>query len=145
MKTKQTNSFQRFQKLVFHNLTLRQWKLFEELMGTRGGCGGCWCMSFRLSKKEFDANRYDGNKSKMKRIVGNRKPAGLIATLNGKPIGWIALAPREDFIKIENARTLKRIDNKPVWCIPCIFIRKEYPQVWSLKTFYQGSSRVRQE
>jgi GNAT superfamily N-acetyltransferase len=96
-------------------------------------------MSFRLSKKEFDANRYGGNKSKMKRIVGNGKPAGLVATVNGKPVGWIALAPRENFLKIENARTLKRIDDKPVWSIPCFFIRKEYRRSGLSKLLIKGT------
>ena len=106
----------------FEALTSKNWRLFETLLGEKGGCGGCWCMAFRLSNKEYNENKYDGNKKLMKKIVAENKPTGLIATHDGEPVGWIALAPREDFCKIENARTLKRIDDKPVWSIPCFFV-----------------------
>lgn len=102
------------------------WNQFELLMGKNGGCGGCWCMTFRLSAKEFTANKFNGNKKRMKEIVEAGRPTGLIATLHQEPLGWIAWAPREDYIKIENSRSFKRIDDKPVWSITCFFIKKEY-------------------
>jgi len=95
-------------------------------MGEKGGCGGCWCMAFRLSPKEFAANKYDGNKKRMKKLIDENKPTGLIASVNNEPVGWIAVAPREDYIKIENSRSFKRIDDKPGWSITCFFVKKEF-------------------
>ena len=96
-------------------------------------------MSFRITKKEFDENKYDGNKRLMKQLVREERPVGLIATFDGDPVGWVALSPREDFLKIENARTLKRIDNKPVWSIPCFFVRKEYRRMGISELLIQGA------
>jgi len=53
-------------------------------------------------------------------------PQGLIASMNNEPVGWIAMAPREDYMRLENSRVFKRIDDKPVWSITCFFIRKEF-------------------
>ena len=83
-------------------------------------------MSFRLPTKEFEAGKFTGNKKLMKKIVEAGKPTGLIASMDKQPVGWIAFAPREDYIKIENSRSLRRIDEKPVWSITCFFIRKEF-------------------
>src|SRR5438552_3736219 len=113
------NSF--IDNIKFQPLTSTNWQQFEHLMGEKGGCGGCWCMTFRLSSKEFAANKYDGNKKSMKKLIDENKPAGLIASLNNEPVGWIAMAPREDYIKIENSRSFKRTDDKPVWSITCFF------------------------
>jgi GNAT superfamily N-acetyltransferase len=110
----------------FESLTRKNWKMFETLMGERGGCGGCWCMAFRVPRKEFDEQKYDGNKNAMKEIVARKEPVGLIASVDGEPIGWIALAPREVYWRIEHSRSLKRIDDKPVWSITCFFVKKEY-------------------
>ncbi len=107
------------------SLTPKNWKLFEALMGEKGGCGGCWCMSFRLPRKEFEEKKYDGTKQAMKEIVESNAPVGLIATIEGDPIGWVALAPREAYWRIEHSRSLKRIDEKPVWSITCFFVKKE--------------------
>jgi GNAT superfamily N-acetyltransferase len=112
--------------LSFKELAATNWKQYEELMGEKGGCGNCWCMYFRLPYKIFQENKPDGNKKLIKKLVNNDMLLGLIAFMNKKPFGWIALAPREDYIRIESSRVFKRIDDKPVWSITCFFIKKEY-------------------
>lgn len=113
-------------ELRFESLTAANWKQFEILMGDKGGCGNCWCMYFRLPYKEFQENKPGGNKELIKQLVKKGLPQGLIASLDGQPVGWIALAPREDYMKLENSRVFKRIDDKPVWSITCFFIKKEF-------------------
>ena len=112
--------------LKFYPLSPAKWKDFEMLFGERGACGGCWCMNWLLTKKEFDANKGEGNKKKMKRLVDKKSEPGILAYVGKEPIGWCALAPRENYIRMENSRVLKRIDDKPVWSISCFFIKKEF-------------------
>ena len=84
-------------------------------------------MYYRLSKSDFVEGKFDeGNKNAMKEIVWNNKPAGLLGLYEGQAIAWCAFAPREDFIKLEKSRVHKRIDDKPVWSIPCTFIHKNF-------------------
>ena len=113
-------------KLKFQSLQAGNWQDFEQLMGAKGGCGGCWCMFFRLPASDFKRNKFEGNRKMMKQIVHDGAPAGLIASLHGEPVGWMAMAPREHYVKIEKSRALKRIDEKPVWSIPCFYIKKEF-------------------
>ena len=35
-------------------LTPETWSDFERLFGSRGACGGCWCMLWRLKNKDFE-------------------------------------------------------------------------------------------
>lgn len=84
-------------------------------------------MYFRLKKAAFDEGKYDdGNKAAMKELVWGGQPAGLLAIYEGQAIAWCAFAPREDFLKLENSRVHKRIDDRPVWSIPCTFIDKNF-------------------
>jgi GNAT superfamily N-acetyltransferase len=83
-------------------------------------------MFFRLAKKEFEENKYAGNKRKMHQLVKKQQPVGLLAFQNDEAVGWISLAPREQFIKLENSRVHKRIDDEKVWSITCFFIRKDF-------------------
>jgi len=112
-------------KLTFKPLCKKTWYDFETLFGEHGACGGCWCMSWRLSRSDFEKRKGDGNKKAMKQLVKKGEQIGIIAYLNGKPIGWCAVAPREKYIKLENARVLKRIDDEPVWSITCFFLLKD--------------------
>lgn len=113
-------------KFQFYPLRKNNWKDFETLFGERGACGGCWCMSWLLTKKEFDANKGAGNKRKMKKLVDSHNEPGILAYFNNEPVGWCAIAPRENYIRLENSRVLKRIDEEAVWSIPCFFIKKEF-------------------
>ena len=113
-------------KLRFDQLTSSNWSAFETLMGEKGGCGNCWCMYFRLPYKIFQENKPNGNKKIMKQLVDKGMPQGLIASMNSEPVGWIAMAPREYYMKLENSRVVKPVDDKPVWSITCFYIKKEF-------------------
>jgi GNAT superfamily N-acetyltransferase len=110
----------------FYPLRKDNWKDFETLFGENGACGGCWCMSWLLSKKDFDTNKGAGNKKKMKKLVDSNTEPGILAYFNNEPIGWCAVAPREKYIRLEKSRVLQKVDDNPVWSVPCFFIKKEF-------------------
>ncbi len=113
--------------LTFEPVTGKNWEKFETLFGERGACANCWCMFYRLPMAEFkEGKKNNGNKEKIKSLIMSKKPVGLIALYEGQAIAWCALAPREDFIKLEKSRVHKRIDDLPVWSIPCFFIHKKF-------------------
>lgn len=113
--------------LRFEPLTKNNWNKFVQLFGTKGACGNCWCMSFRLSKTDFDEGKInDGNKNAMKELVWNNEPLGLLCFYEDVPIAWCAFAPREDFSKLQKSRVHKPIDDKQVWSVPCTFIAKDF-------------------
>lgn len=110
----------------FKELTLETWKDFEQLFGERGACGGCWCMYWRLPNKDYENQKGSGNKKAMRKLVKNNEQIGIIMYLGDVPIGWCSVAPRENFIRLENSRILKPLDDKPVWSIVCFFFDKKY-------------------
>lgn len=113
-------------KFSFYPLIKENWKDFEKLFGEKGGCAGCWCMYWRMRRKDYDAQRGSGTKRKMRNLVNSGTVPGILAYDKEKPIGWCSVAPREDFPVLENSRVLERIDDKPVWSIVCFFINKDY-------------------
>ena len=113
-------------KFNFYPVTRENWEDFENLFGEKGACAGCWCMLWRLRRKEYDSSRGAGNKRKMKSLVYAGIVPGILAYDKDKPIGWCSVAPREDFPVLENSRVMKRIDDKPVWSAVCFFINKDY-------------------
>lgn len=113
-------------KFNFYPVTKDNWKDFENLFGEKGACAGCWCMYWRMRRKEYDALRGSGLKRKMKSIINGGSIPGILAYFNNEPIGWCSIAPREHFPVLDNSRVLKRIDDKPVWSVVCFFINKNY-------------------
>ena len=112
--------------LTFKELTKETWNDFEILFGDRGACGGCWCMYWRLKNKDYENQKGDGNKKEMKKLVNGCRQIGVIMYSDDDPIGWCSVAPRDDFIRLENSHILKPVDDKKVWSIVCFFIDKKF-------------------
>lgn len=109
--------------LYFFPLTPNRWEDLEKLFGERGACGGCWCMTWRLSRSQYQAQKGRINRRSFRKIV-EKGPPGIIAYQDGEPVGWCAIAPRDDYPVLERSRVLKRIDAQPVWSITCLFVAK---------------------
>jgi GNAT superfamily N-acetyltransferase len=125
--------------LKFCPLDIGHWEDFVQLMGERGGCGGCWCMSWRVMPKIFSAQKGEGNKKAMHKLVKAGEPIGIIGYYKGEPIGWCAVAPREKYPRLENSKVLAPIDDMPVWSVTCFFIEKGFRRKGLSSEFLKGA------
>ncbi|MGZ4816562.1 MAG: GNAT family N-acetyltransferase [Terriglobales bacterium] len=98
-------------------------------------------MAWRISRKEFSLKKGDGNRRAMKKIVSSQTSPGLLAYDGKEPIGWIALAPREVFVRLEDSKVLAPIDDTPVWSVVCFFVRKDYRKQCLTVELLQAASR----
>jgi GNAT superfamily N-acetyltransferase len=80
-------------------------------------------MHWRLTRPEFERRKGRKNKAAMRALVANgTEPPGVLAYLGDEPVGWCAVAPRAEYVRLESARVLRRIDAAPVWSIVCVFV-----------------------
>jgi GNAT superfamily N-acetyltransferase len=113
-------------ELEIHPLTAERWSDLEVLFGLHGADGGCWCMYWRLPRSQFDAGRGEPNRQAFKKIVEAGKPVGLLAYADGKAVGWLAVAPRDEYPTMDHSRVIKRVDKKKVWSISCFYTLTGY-------------------
>lgn len=120
-------------------MTPRRWKDLSELFerpGPRGGwsrTGACYCMFWRLEPGAYEANFRERslqnetggpNKSLMRAIVAADEVPGLLAYRNGRPVGWVAVSPSSDLVRLGHSREL-RTDDDPddaKWSISCFYV-----------------------
>lgn len=103
-----------------------RWKDVERLFGPRGACAGCWCMWPRLRSAQFKAGAGAGNRRRLRRLVQSGPAPGLVGYFDQEPVAWCALAPRGDYARLENSRTLAPVDDQPVWSVPCFFVARAH-------------------
>ncbi|MBN2797401.1 MAG: GNAT family N-acetyltransferase [Clostridia bacterium] len=120
-------------------LDTTRWDDFLNLLGERGGCGGCWCMSWRLKKSDFDYGKGEVNKERMFKIVNGAGATGVLIYVGDQAVGWCSIAPREDFRRLDYSRVLKPVDDKPVWSIVCFFVDKKYRRQGLSKELIKGA------
>ena len=114
--------------LTFHPLTPARMDALGAVL--RGGWGaGCWCMYPRHTDAQLRGLRGGGTRSQRQReamaVLARRQVApGLLAFEGDQPVGWVAVAPRPEFARIEGSRATPRVDGEDVWVIPCVTVRK---------------------
>jgi GNAT superfamily N-acetyltransferase len=113
-------------KLEYHPVTPERWADLETLFGKHGADGGCWCMWWRLTRSQFTEQAGEKNRLALKGIVDSGEVPGLLAYADGEPVAWCSLGPRENYSLLERSRTLKRVDDRPVWSIVCFFVAKPF-------------------
>ena len=108
--------------LTLQPLTAERWDDLERLFGPRGAYGGCWCMWWRRSRSEFEAEKGEGNRKALRALVDDGRVPGLLAYEGDQPVAWVSVAPREDYPVLGRSPVLKPLDERPVWCIVCFFV-----------------------
>ncbi|MGE0601837.1 MAG: GNAT family N-acetyltransferase [Dehalococcoidia bacterium] len=109
-----------------HALTPERWSDFEQLFGRAGGYGGCWCMWFRQTGKEYEASRGEPNKRAMCELVSSGNVPGLILYAGGAPAGWVAVQARAAYPRLERSKAARRIDDAEVWSVVCFFVHRDF-------------------
>ena len=117
--------------LEIHAVTPDRWQdmvtLFER-RGVRGGyrnvpAYGCWCMYWRDRTLEHG----DAKKRAMAKLVRAGREPGLLAYEDGEPIGWVAIAPREEYTPLVRSPQYRPRDGgggEAVWSMVCFTIDK---------------------
>ena len=89
----------------------------------------CWCASFRVRGRDFRKSQPEQNRVVLERATkradaGSSEPPGLIAYRDGRVVGWVSLAPRQDFLRLAFSKVLAPVDDRPVWSIVCFVVAK---------------------
>lgn len=110
--------------MQYKPLTPDTWTDFEALFGTAGAYGGCWCMYWRITRREFSENGNSGNRKAMRRLVSDGVVPGILVYEGDQAIGWCSVAPRSQFGSLNRSPVLKRLDDEAVWSIVCFYVAR---------------------
>ena len=113
-------------QFTFKPVTAEEWGDLQALFAEHGEQNGCWCMYWRIKRADFQAGYGESNKLAMEQIIKSGITPGILAYLDGQPVGWCSVAPREQFPVLDRSPTLKRVDDEPTWSIICFFVSAHY-------------------
>ena len=65
-----------------------------------------------------------GRRAAVTQLAQLEPAPGLLAFEGNEPVGWVAIAPREQLIRVDRSRATPRVDDADVWVIPCVTVRK---------------------
>jgi GNAT superfamily N-acetyltransferase len=99
--------------------------LFEAQRNTRH----CWCTAFCVSGAQFAAGWFaGGNRRRFERMAAaSTTPMGVLASMQGSPVGWCACGPRSRYTAAIDGRSSllrgrPREEDHSVWLVACVFV-----------------------
>jgi GNAT superfamily N-acetyltransferase len=115
--------------LEIHPVTADRWEDLAAFFGRAGAFSHCWCTWWRQTSTEFSHGVQEdgaGNRELMHEIVDAGSEPGLLAYRDGRPVGWISVAPRPQYGRILRSRRIgpvpEEVDDPGTWSVVCFWI-----------------------
>jgi GNAT superfamily N-acetyltransferase len=111
------------------------WDHLQAVFGVRGGPARCWCQRYKLAPREsFGAVPAEDRAERLREQSGcgrprSRSTCGLVAFLDGEPVGWCAVEPRTAYTGMARVSRVPwegRDEDKAddsVWALTCFVTR----------------------
>ncbi|KHL10713.1 acetyltransferase (GNAT) family protein [Mumia flava] len=108
----------------------------EAIFGTRGDAARCQCQHFKIRDRDWSAHSREELRERLREQTACGRPdspstSGLVAYLDGEPVGWCALEPRAEYARLRRMRTPwagrdEDKDDRGVWALVCFVVRAGY-------------------
>ncbi len=82
----------------------------------------CWCLSYRIGSKENQSLRGPARGERVRELVAQDPPPGVLAYEDDEVVGWAAVHPRADTSFARNRR-IPHVDDLDVWSLWCLRVR----------------------
>jgi GNAT superfamily N-acetyltransferase len=82
----------------------------------------CWCLSYRIPSKENVALSGPARGERVRGLVRENPPPGVLAYDGDEVVGWAAIHPRADTAFARN-RKIPHVDDLAVWSLWCVRVR----------------------
>jgi GNAT superfamily N-acetyltransferase len=120
------------------------WNELKAVFGTRGDPSSCQCQRFKIRDMEWSSVPVEERTDRLREQTncdhpGARTTSGLVAYLDGEPVGWCAVQPRAAYLRLLRTRVpwTGRAEDKTddgIWAVTCFVTRTGFR--------HRGASRV---
>ncbi len=96
----------------------------QTVFGTKGQAAHCQCQGYRLGWHDQHSDNVQGRRELLRDQV--IEGHGLLAYLDGEPVGWCSVAPRRDYGYLRQTTWKGRTENKAdpgIWAVTCLVVR----------------------
>lgn len=106
-------------------LTRASWPSLAELFGANKTVGGCWCVWYMRGAKDVTEGWGAGNKEFLHEKVRADEPLGVLAVDGDRPLGWVAVAPRTTYPRLDKSPVSASDAGPDTWAVTCFFVHRD--------------------
>ena len=105
-----------------HPVTPDRVEHFLDVVNPNRRATHCFCMVHRL--RAADIEQLGGRESAFRALCDRERPPGVVAyDAEDVPVGWCNIGPRAEMTALTGSRTIRPLDDVPVWSIVCTVVR----------------------
>jgi hypothetical protein len=67
-----------------------------------------------MTSTDYQRSTKESRMAALDELVRQGTPVGVLAYVDGDPVGWCSIAPRETYAALERSRALPCVDDTPV-------------------------------
>ena len=98
----------------------------------------CWCAFWYLPNKDFKAGLGTPNRAMLEKLVRSGAEPGVLAYCGDAPAGWLSIAPREKFDRLNRSKSFAPVDSKPVWSMNCFIVKRAFRRSGMMRELIRG-------
>ena len=105
----------------------------EAVFGTKGDPAHCWCQWYKIPGSDFRSIGDEALRDRLEAQVGaGDSGPGLIAYDGDTPVGWCAVEPRPNLVRLSNSRIIAGgtpdpdFDDPSIWAVTCFVVPRAF-------------------
>ncbi|OZV77367.1 GNAT family N-acetyltransferase [Micromonospora echinospora] len=112
------------------------WEDLQAIFGTRGDGAHCQCQRYKIPIARWRSVPLEQRRHRLREQTDCGYPAsdttsGLVAYLDGEPVGWCAVEPRCAYDRLRTTQVPwagrnEDRDDPDIWAVTCFFVRAGY-------------------
>lgn len=127
--------------IVVHPATAER---LDDVLAVFGDCSygrKCWCAYWYLPNRDYKANMGEANRHVMVDKVLSGLEPGVLAYVDGVPAGWLGIAPRTRFDRLNRSKPFApAMDDDPeqIWSMNCFITVKRFRRIGMMRALIEG-------
>jgi GNAT superfamily N-acetyltransferase len=101
-------------------------RLFDEAFSDFPQWADCYCGFYDTPGSDWDATTGPQHRASRSALISAGKAQGLLAYIDGRPVGWCNAQPRANFVNMRSYRVALTDLGEPVGSIMCFVVSPEY-------------------
>ncbi|MFJ3957233.1 GNAT family N-acetyltransferase [Arthrobacter sp. NPDC090010] len=109
------------------------WEEVERLFSLGGDASGCWCQWFKVTAPGWKATKVPDRKEMLQeQFRSEERPPGLLALVDGRAVGWAAVAPLECYPRLDRLQLVQRAEKLHTapdgerWAVTCFVVARTH-------------------
>jgi len=131
------------ERIEVHAASADRWADVVEVFESGAIANRCWCQWVRKTQQQARRDGPEGNRASLRALIDDDECPGMIAYVDGVPVGWCSVGTKESFGRLRRSKPLTPADTDPspgaTWATLCFYVIPAHRHRGVARALLQGA------